>query len=53
MNESEANWHQKTWVRVVVLLLLPLIVGGLYLVTTHISLNKPASEPAPLEPSES
>jgi hypothetical protein len=51
MSDSKTNWHQKIWVRVVVLLLLPLVAGGLYLVTTRISLNKPASEPDPLEES--
>ncbi|MBW4647964.1 MAG: hypothetical protein KME06_04580 [Kastovskya adunca ATA6-11-RM4] len=50
-SDEQRNWHQKPVVRVVLLLLLPLIVGGLYLISTYITLTKPPSVPATPEPS--
>jgi hypothetical protein len=44
MNEPERKkWHQKIFVRVLALLLLPLIVAGLYIISTQIILTRPTS----------
>ena len=49
MNDLEQKkWHEKTFIRVLVLLLVPLIVGGLYFISTSIILNRP--KPAPMSP---
>ncbi|MEW6495786.1 MAG: hypothetical protein AB1589_25195 [Cyanobacteriota bacterium] len=46
MSELEQkNWHQKTWVRVLVLLLIPLIIGGLYWISTWLTVAKPRAVP--------
>lgn len=46
MHEPERKtWHQKTFVRVLALLLLPLIVGGLYLISTRIIMTRPVAAP--------
>lgn len=41
------NWHQQTWVRVLVLLLLPIIIASLYLLTNLLALRRPPSRPSP------
>jgi len=45
------NGHQKTFVRVLALLLLPLIVGGLYMISTRLTLRKPTAVPVTPETS--
>lgn len=46
MNEPDRkNWYQKTWVRVLLLLLLPLVAGGLYLISTRLTVSKPKAVP--------
>jgi len=40
------RWHQKTWVRVLVLLLVPVIVGSLYLLTHLFALQRLPSSPS-------
>lgn len=51
MNEQNPHsWHQKTWVRVLVLLLLPVIIGSLYLLTNLFAfqrLQRIPSSPSP------
>lgn len=46
---EERKWHQNPIVRILLLLMLPLIVGGLYFITTRIALKRPTSAP-PLTP---
>jgi hypothetical protein len=45
MNEepNQKNWYKRTFVRVLLLLLLPLIVGGLYIISTRIILQIPTA----------
>jgi len=43
--QNPHRWHQKTWVRVLVLLLLPVIIGSLYLLTHLFALQRPPSRP--------
>lgn len=46
MNEPEPKtWHQKTWVRVAALLLLPIIAVGLYLISTFFAIRRPVNPP--------
>lgn len=53
MHESEqGKGYQKLLMRVLLLLLLPLIVGGLYLISTRIALRRPATSPVAPETPE-
>lgn len=54
MHESEqGKGYQKLLMRILLLLLLPLIVGGLYLISTRIALRRPATSPvAPETPAQ-
>ena len=52
MREPERKtWHQKIFFRVIALSLLPLIVGGLYLISTRIMMTRPT--PFPVEQNNS
>ncbi len=50
-NLEQKKCHERTLIRVLALLLLPLIVGGLYFISTNIILNRPT--PAPITPDNS
>lgn len=43
--EQQHSWREKLWLRCVGLLLLPAVFLGLYLISTHIVVNKPATSP--------
>jgi len=46
MHEPEPkNWHQKTWVRVLLLIFAVLIAGGLYLLSIRIATQRPRTVP--------
>lgn len=46
MHESEQDrWHQKPFVKVLLMLLLPLIIGGLYLISTRFALRRHVNAP--------
>lgn len=46
MHEPEpGKWHQEPFMRIFLLFLLPLIIGGLYLISTRIALKRPAIDP--------
>lgn len=54
MNDNDLEqkrWHQRTSIRILALLLLPLIAGGLYFISTGIILNRPT--PVPTNPDNS
>jgi hypothetical protein len=44
-HSDQHSWHQKPIVRVILLLLLPLIIGGLYLISTQFVLTRPTTIP--------
>ncbi|MFP4103279.1 hypothetical protein [Coleofasciculus sp.] len=47
MHEPEPkNWHQKTWVRILLLIFAVLIAGGLYLISIRIATQRPRTVPA-------
>jgi len=43
---NRKNWHQRTWVRITILLLLPLISVGLYVISVRIALRRPPYLPS-------
>ncbi|MFW6359432.1 MAG: hypothetical protein ACOC0N_09520 [Chroococcales cyanobacterium] len=43
--EQRHTWHEKRWVRITGLLVLPAIILGLYLITTWWAARKPVTVP--------
>lgn len=49
--ETQQNWHQKPLVRLLLLLLLPAILFGLYMASNWLAFRKAPSVPVTPEPS--
>ncbi len=49
---NRQSWHQRTWVRILILILIPLIAGSLYLIAARITLQRtvPVETESPAEP---
>lgn len=43
------NWHRSPWMRGVFWMLLPLLLGGLVLITAQVAFNRPPSVPEQAE----